>query len=276
MIIRNIDNCKTSSKNGEYGGASGLKEGVVIDDENWLVKYPKNAGSLSRSEELSYTLDPLSEYLGSHIYQILGYPAHETMLVERNNKICVACKDFVSKNQRLVEVRTLKNTMNKELAEILERDFSSTGSTHTVDFEEIKMHLNYNLALNKIPHIKDRFYDQIVIDAFINNTDRNNGNWGLLRTEKGDQLAPIYDNGGAFNGKTPDSRIKRLLQSEKNVKNSVTNGISVYGRNGTNINNKELLKYNISELKQALIRNVPLIKDNISKFKDLIKRILNH
>jgi len=40
------------------------------------------------------SLTPLSEFLGSHIYAILGYPVHETLLGYRKGKIVVACKDF--------------------------------------------------------------------------------------------------------------------------------------------------------------------------------------
>ena len=39
-------------------------------------------------------------------------------------------------------------------------------------------------------------------DIFINNNDRNNGNWGILRNKDGvDRLAPIFDNGGSFQTK---------------------------------------------------------------------------
>ena len=51
---------------------------------------------------------------------------------------------------------------------------------------------------NNISGIKDRFWDCVIIDGFINNSDRNNGNWGILRSESGDVLSPIYDNGASF------------------------------------------------------------------------------
>ena len=44
----------------------------------------------------------------------------------------------------------------------------------------------------------DRFYEQAIIDIFINNNDRNNGNWGILREndwEDDDEGSPceVYD-----------------------------------------------------------------------------------
>ena len=46
------------------------------------------------------SLTPLSEYLGSHIYSILGYPAHETILGVRDGLLVVACKDFCEEDER--------------------------------------------------------------------------------------------------------------------------------------------------------------------------------
>ena len=80
----------------------------------------------------------------------------------------------------------------------LDLSISEIGSEHLVSLNEILIHLDYNPALNNISGIKDRFWDCVIIDGFINNSDRNNGNWGILRSESGDVLSPIYDNGASF------------------------------------------------------------------------------
>lgn len=272
-MIRNLDECAYSEKDGEYGGISGLKEGLVIDGENWLVKYPKNAEYLSRHEEMLYTNDPVSEYIGSHVYRILGYPVQETFLGYRKEKIVVACKDFLKQNERLVEMRTLKNSANNDMAEKLDKEFGSTGSAHVIEFEEIMLHLQYNRILKNVEGIKERFFDQIVVDVFINNTDRNNGNWGIIRsTGCADRLAPIYDNGGSFHGKTPDSRIKRMLEKDA-VSSCVLNGISVYGKEGKQYKATEILKLDIPELRKSIIKNVPLLKKKMSAIYEFIDQI---
>lgn len=275
MKIQNIDNAKYSEKHGSYGGASGLKDGLTLNNENWLVKYPKSAKNLKQHEEMSYTNDPVSEYLGSHIYHLLGYPVHETMLVERHGKIAVACKDFLNEPmERLLEVRTIKNSANQQLAELLDRSFSSTGSQHVIDLEEIIIHLNHNELLYSVDGLKERFFDMIVIDAFINNADRNNGNWGIIRAYgKPDKLAPVYDNGGAMNGKTPDSRLERILSVENGIYNSIINGKSIFGKDGESFYTRTLLKTPIDELQNALIKNVPLIKKQYSAICELIDEI---
>ncbi|MFR5091059.1 MAG: hypothetical protein ACLTDR_02660 [Adlercreutzia equolifaciens] len=36
--------------------------------------------------------------------------------------------------------------------------------------------------LRRVPGVRERFWDMFVVDAFIKNPDRNNGNWGALAT----------------------------------------------------------------------------------------------
>ena len=274
MIIRNIDDAQPSIKNGSYGGNACFKDGVIIDGENYLIKYPKSTNGLKRCEEMLYTNDTVSEYIGSHIYQILGIPVHETMLVERNGKIAVACKDFTKDGSILLEIRTLKNTANQRLAEKLEKDFNTTGSLHTVDFDELMLHLKYNDILSKVEGITARFWDMAVVDIFINNNDRNNGNWGILRDKNGiDTLAPVFDNGGAFNGKTPDSRLERMLNDSKSIEGSVLNNIVAFGRDDKNFLAKDFINFDIPELKQSLIRNIPTIQKHKDEIEQMIQNI---
>ena len=55
---------------------------------------------MNRVTGLSYVTSPLSEYIGSQIYKILGYEVHETILVVcfdgKREKIVCACKDFIN------------------------------------------------------------------------------------------------------------------------------------------------------------------------------------
>ena len=54
---------------------------------------------MNRVTGISYVTSPLSEYIGSHIYEILGYDVHKTILGICNdgkrNKVVCACKDFI-------------------------------------------------------------------------------------------------------------------------------------------------------------------------------------
>ena len=84
-----------SNRDGIYGGNGGTKDGVLIDGEYWFIKYPKTTRGMSeKAQQISYTTAPLSEYIGSHIYSILGFDVHDTLLGIKKGKAVVACKDF--------------------------------------------------------------------------------------------------------------------------------------------------------------------------------------
>ena len=80
-----IDFTNLPYSNKHYGGNAGLKRGVIIDDKNWLLKFPQETSTFD-NVTISFTTSPLSEYVGSHIYQLLGYTAHNTMLGYFSNK----------------------------------------------------------------------------------------------------------------------------------------------------------------------------------------------
>ena len=118
MNIYNFDECSYSNRHGRYGGMAGDKDGILINNEPYIIKYPKSTKGMT-GNIASYTTSPLSEYIGSHIYKILGFDVHETYLGIRNNKVVVACKDFQKNFGDLAEVRTLKNAANKEISEYM-------------------------------------------------------------------------------------------------------------------------------------------------------------
>ena len=73
MEIYDFSECEYSNRNGSYGGAAGDKDGILINGEPWIAKYPKSNEGMAKSDKLSRTTQtPLSEYIGSHIYGILG------------------------------------------------------------------------------------------------------------------------------------------------------------------------------------------------------------
>lgn len=272
--IIDLDIYPLSIKNGAYGGAAGSKDGISINNENWLIKYPK---SLSKMEGLnaSYSTAPLSEFLGSHIYKILGFDVHETILGERNNKIVVGCKDFEIDGKKLLEIRTLKNHTNDIIDKLIDEGRISSEESHTVDIDEILIHIENNDLLKDIYGIKQRFFEQIIIDIFINNNDRNNGNWGILRKEGfADSLAPVFDNGGSFNTKISEEKIRGLLSSSELV-NNATNVFTVYSKKGYQLNAKKLIKEieNIPEFQDAVKKYIPIIKKRINDIFDLMDQI---
>lgn len=272
MKIYDLNACDVSNRNGMYGGMAGLKEGILWNDEFWLVKYPKTTKGMDVND-LSYTTSPLSEYIGSQIYEILGYDVHKTVLAQRHGKIVVACKDFCKNVGDLREIRTLKNIYNEVLAERLELELNETSSSHMVDLKELLIHFENNPILSKVHGVKERFWDCAIIDGIIKNNDRNNGNWGLLYENNHYKLAPIFDNGASFSNKLSDDKIVRLMGDECKMRNNSLNSITTYALDGKQLNLKALLSLDIPELKESIRRVTPLLKLKLVEINEMINRI---
>ena len=201
MEIANLDNCPESSL--FYGGRAGQKVGILIDGEPWIAKYPRSTRDLAGKHLPAYTSSPLSEYLGSRIYALLGIDAHETLLGYRRGKIVCACKDFTYPDKRLFEFKDIKNSLSDDAP----GNFASMPSDgESVFMSDVLATLSLSGVLRTTPGVRERFWDMFVVDAFLKNPDRNNGNWGLLRGVDGSwSLAPVYDLGSALFSKRSDS-----------------------------------------------------------------------
>ena len=44
--LYDLHDCKLSNRNGMYGGMAGSKEGILLNDEYWMIKYPKSTKEL--------------------------------------------------------------------------------------------------------------------------------------------------------------------------------------------------------------------------------------
>ena len=72
-----------------YGGCSGKKKSIFLDDTVYLVKCPPKAYERNlKNVQLSYINTAISEYIGSQIYRILEISVHKTELIGIDNKVC--------------------------------------------------------------------------------------------------------------------------------------------------------------------------------------------
>lgn len=270
--IVDLSKCKLNERAGTYGGKAGFKDAIVYNDEYWIVKYPQSAKRM-RAREAFYSTSPLSEYLGSQIYQKLGYDAHDTILGYRKNRIVVACRDFCKKEGGLREIRTLKNFVNEELAKILKQSVGGAGNSHFGDLEETLLHIKYNDIMSKVPDIEKRFWDMVVVDALINNTARNDSDWGVLYEEGEYKLAPVYDNGASFFNKVSDEKLLKQLQNKDIMLQNVKSSTTAYSLKGKQIFIKDLFQLQYDGLKEAILRNVPLFIEKRDEIVEMIKEI---
>lgn len=65
----------------------------------------------------------------------------------------------------------------------------------------------------------DRFWDMFVVDAFIGNWDRHNGNWGFLYDSRTDsmEIAPVYDCGSSLFPQADELIMKEVLTNDNEL-----------------------------------------------------------
>ena len=253
------------------GGNAGLKLGVLIDGERWFIKFPKNIRGMGKVE-ISYSTSPLSEYIGSHVYELLGQEVHETRLGIYNGKCVVACKNFLSPGETLLEFKDIKNMYSEKMEQVLD---SYSDAVEGPILNLVLETLEINRTLGALDGIKEHFWDMFVIDAFIGNNDRNNGNWGVITDGSGNnRIAPVYDNGNSFRNKASDAQLLRTLENEDALKSSAyRTQFSVYKReNGEAIKPFMFISHlENEECRKAVKRIVPKI--DLQKIDQMIDEI---
>lgn len=268
--IENFDSLSSSGIS--YGGHGGSKRGIIMNNERWFLKYPKSTKSMDVIG-LSYSTTPLSEYIGSHIYELIGLETHKTKLGTANGKIVVACRDFLAADEVIIDYNSIKNEYDEGVEEATQSLSSISDSNN--DIEEILLIMEKNPYFKSFPELKERFWDMFIIDAFISNNDRNEGNWGLvLNKSAGDlRLAPVFDNGASFYNKASDERLSSIYYDDFKFKQSVyESSISIYKQNDKRINPLKFIeKMDNKDCNEAILRVVPNI--NMTAIKEFFDSI---
>lgn len=238
MKLINCDNLKVIT-NRAYGGATGSKIAVVYSNNVWMLKRGQNVRYKDfHNVELSYANDPVTEYIGSHVYTLFGIPVHDTILGTYNGRMCVLCKDLAYPDQ-ILELRMLRNMIMQDSV----TQSSSGMSPKLSDILEV-------VELSSIPDKQMalyRFWVMFTIDALIGNTDRNNGNWGYLRDGDSMLLCPVYDCGGCLNNKRSDAQMEADL-STGNINNLALNyTFNFLNEKGKRINPFQYIELNCND-----------------------------
>lgn len=228
-----IDFTDFPTKKKAYAGANGSKIAIVMDGHQYMIKFPPLP---SVNKEMSYANSCFSEYLGCHIFDSVDIPVQETILgtyqVKSKTKVVVACKDFTKPGVTLQDFASLKN-------QIIDSRENGYGTSLTSILETIEQQNAVD------PHKLSRwFWDMFVMDAFLGNFDRHNGNWGFLYDEQTDSvsIAPIFDCGSCLYPQADETSMKAVLLDEDERKLRVyqypTSAIKL---NGRKINYREFL-----------------------------------
>ena len=256
-----------------YGGRGGKKVAGKIGNDYYLIKMPNNLTTRSarpnENIEIPYNNSPISEYIGSHVYEIIGMKVHETYLGIRNGKVAVACKDFRKDGEILQHFSEIKVSFgnNNEFDENTNGNGSHLSSV-------LNVVRNSNSFKNLDIGAEVFFWKMFVVDFLIGNIDRNNGNWGILKNEitKEKRMAPVFDNGNCLNNLISDNQIKDLIDNDK-FDVYLNNQQSFFvDDNEKPINMYELMRSG-KEVKLSEAINVIVPKIDIARIKELINEI---
>ena len=149
-------------------------------------------------------------------------------------------------------------------AELIE---SATGDR--VNLDETMFHLEHNPML-EVPGMRRRLFDMMVVDAIIDNPDRNNGNWGVLSTPRGDSLAPVYDNGNAFASKVDDEHLDTDPQT---ITRKWIGSRTIYEREGHQLSNKALFALPYPDIAAAAADILAEYQRRRGKIADLVNEV---
>lgn len=243
-----IDFTELPKRNKSYAGANGSKISIVYNGEQYMLKFPPHP---VKNQDMSYSNICISEYLGCKIFEKAGVSVQETILGTYKTKkgvekIVVACKDFTSVGIELQDFASLKN-------QIIDSERNGYGT----ELADILSVFDEQTAMEP-EKIRERFWDMFIVDAFIGNWDRHNGNWGFLYHVQSDELtlAPVFDCGSCLYPQADERMIMKILADKQEINHRIFNiPLSAIQNNGKKINYYEFISaLDNEECNRALLR----------------------
>lgn len=213
-MIRDFSDCRLSGK--FYTGAE-RKTGIRLENEDYIVKFPKNCPT-------GPTLSHISEYLGCHIFAATGMQTQETWLGTYQGEEVVVMKDFTSATDIFVPFHDVGDSSLDIKREKLSYSYS-----------DIMAQLEANRKLTAVGETVSAFWDMYILDAYIGNFDRHGSNWRFLKNNNQYRLAPVFDNGSClFPRLASDDQCQKVLQSGDEMRKRIyqfpTSHIQLNGR----------------------------------------------
>lgn len=184
--------------NGKYYGGSERKEGISIDGDDYMIKFQKQTAFGKRNNHIS-------EFIGSHIFEICGFNVHKTYLGYRDGEEVVACRDFNEAGKQFVPFN-----------DVGESTLDQDRETYQYDYEDIMQMLRDNSKLTNVRETIAMFWRLYIMDALLGNFDRHGANWGFIKENSRYTLAPIFDNGSClFPNLVDESEMMEIIESEE-------------------------------------------------------------
>lgn len=257
-----------------YNGANGKKIGVKYNNNIYMLKFPVIA---KNNENIHYSNSDTCEYIACHIFESLGFKTQETILgkyySKNSYKDVVACLDFTVPNKKFHDFAEIKNA-------VVDSETSGYGTELDEILETIQ---TQNFISPK--ELNEYFWRMFIVDSFVGNFDRHNGNWGFLSNEKGVfEIAPIFDCASCLFPSADDDLLKTCL----NDKDQLEMRIYTFPNSAIKINGKKINPYefinslNNEDCNKALLEIFPKIDmkkiyniiDNVEEISDIRKQFL--
>lgn len=250
-----MDYSRFVSSNRYYPGAE-RKKGIVINGIPHIVKYQKNS-----PEGLKF--NHVSEYIGSHIFEILEINVQKTSLGTCDGKNVVVMEDFLGEDEIFVPFNGVGDSS-------LERD----KERYQYTYDDIMCMLNDNIKLTDVEETIDRFWDIYIVDALTGNFDRHGSNWGFIKKNNQYRMAPVFDNGSClFPSLNTDEKILQVLNDEEEINKRIyefpTSQIKIQNKKSSYF--EIISKLQFTECNKSLIRIVEKI--DINKIYELINNL---
>lgn len=227
-----------------YTGAE-RKKGILIQGQPYILKFRKNS-------HIGLKYNHISEYLGSHLFQILGVECQDTYLGTYRGEEVVAIRDFLGKNETFVPFNDVGDSSLEQNREI-----------YQYSYVDICKMLHANKKITDVEGTEESFWDIYLIDAWIGNFDRHGSNWGFIKQNNKYRLAPVFDNGSSlFPALNTDEKIMGILGSETEMQKRIyefpTSQIRLDGKKSSYYDVISSLRFEACN--QALVRIVPEIR----------------
>lgn len=229
---------------------------ISIDGFRYIMKYQKNS-------EVGLIYNHVSEYLGSHVFTLLGIPVQETYLGTYQGRNVVLMKHFCHPGERLVPFNDVGEST-------LEQD----KELYQYNYDDIEQMLRDNTKNTDAAETIHRFWDMFIVDALNGNFDRHGGNWGFIRKEDRYRIAPVYDNGSSMYPRlNTDEALLEVLHSTEEIHRRIytfpTSHIQLDGKKSSYYD--VIFSLRFKECNDALLRIVPRI--DLTKINTLIESI---
>lgn len=200
-MIRDFSKCARSEK---YYAGAGRKIGITLNGKNYIIKF-------RRKSPYGLTYSHVSEYLGSHIFDLFGIIVQDTWLGTYCGEEVVAVKDFISDGEIFAPFDDMSGCC-----------IDVYRNCAQYEYGDIMNIMRENIGPDRIEEAVDTFWDMFIIDAFTGNVDRRGRNWGFIRRGGKYRIAPVFGNDSClFPEVVTDEQCRKIMSSEEEMEHCI-------------------------------------------------------